>query len=113
MSLPPLPPHPTEASWSPGVYDAFNRIEFIYLAAHKMLGQEAEANRLRYHSERLIEDAVPILLAMEEHAMQEGIPLEWLHSLTSLVGLLIAQLDKAHTTAVNQSVPYFYHQTAY
>ncbi|KAF4584655.1 hypothetical protein EYR40_004642 [Pleurotus pulmonarius] len=101
MSLPPLPPHPTQASWSPGVYDAFNRIEFIYLAAHKLLGQEAEANRLRFHSERLIEDGVPILLAMEEHAMQEGIPLEWLHSITSSVGFLIAQLDRAHTTAVN------------
>ncbi|KAJ8692156.1 hypothetical protein PTI98_009494 [Pleurotus ostreatus] len=96
-----LSPHPTQASWSPGVYDAFNRIEFIYLAAHKLLGQEAEANRLRFHSERLIEDGVPILLAMEEHAMQEGIPLEWLHSITSSVGFLIAQLDRAHTTAVN------------
>ena len=102
--LPNLPLHPHNASWSPDVYMAYQKISEMYDQAAQVLSQEAKPSRLRSHAERITLDAVPILLAMEEHLAEEHIPLPWLHSLTESVGLLIRQLCDAHESVTHWRV---------
>ncbi|KAF7426532.1 hypothetical protein PC9H_008901 [Pleurotus ostreatus] len=97
--LPPIPARPTGDAWPFSLLQAYEQIDNVCSAASHMLRQEAEANRLRYHAETLITEAVPLLLVIEENSEQEGIPSSWLHALTTAVGVLIAELEQAYKTA--------------
>jgi hypothetical protein len=67
-----------------------------------VLQQDADANRLKYHVRHLTEEAVPILLAFEEHAEEESIPIPWLHACTEAVGGLVLDLCEAQNTAASR-----------
>jgi hypothetical protein len=75
-----------------------------FCSAAKVLLQDADANRLRYHAENTTEELVPILQAFEAHATEENIPLPWLYSCTEVVGRLILDLCQAHEVAVTKCV---------
>ncbi|KAK7034948.1 hypothetical protein R3P38DRAFT_2518743, partial [Favolaschia claudopus] len=90
--LPPLPPHPDNAPWSPNVYHAYDALHSGFRYASNVLSQDADAKRLQAHIEKATEDLLPILEAFETHAAVENIPLPWLYSCTEAVGHLIAGL---------------------
>ncbi|KAJ7140650.1 hypothetical protein C8R44DRAFT_866356 [Mycena epipterygia] len=91
-TLPPLPPHPYGEQWSPNVYHAYQVMTDTYRHAAKVLLQDTDANRLRFHAENATDELVPILEAFETHAAEEHIPLPWLHLCTEVVGGLIVDL---------------------
>ncbi|KAK6984929.1 hypothetical protein R3P38DRAFT_2465756, partial [Favolaschia claudopus] len=93
--LPPLPPHPDNAPWSPSVYNAYDALQNTFRHASNVLSQDADAKRLEAHIEKATEDLLPILEAFETHAAVEHIPLPWLYSCTEAVGHLIAGLCQA------------------
>lgn len=100
--LPPLPAPSNNVAWSPAVYQAYDVISEMYDRAAHVHHQEAESGRLKFHAESLTQDAVPILLALEEHAAEENIPVPWIHSLTTAVAGLIAQLCSAYETSMHR-----------
>lgn len=74
MELPPLPPtippFPTrganQAAWSANADMARNILKNVYDHALAVLRQEADPIRLKFHQEKIMNDALPILESMEE-----------------------------------------------
>jgi hypothetical protein len=106
-TLPQLPNHPDGAVWSPSVYGAYQAISDMWHRGAEVLQNESESGRLKYHADTLTSDAVPILLAMEQHAGEEKLPVPWIHQLTNSVGTLIAQLCQAQESAKQRLVYLF------
>lgn len=102
--LPPLPPHAAHEAWSPNVLQAYEIISDIYRAASQAILQEADCVRLKLHAERLTTDAVPILIALENHAENENVSLEWLYSCTECIGALVVKLCEAQETTRSRYV---------
>ncbi|KAJ7436839.1 hypothetical protein FB451DRAFT_1453499, partial [Mycena latifolia] len=98
--LPPLPLPTDNLQWSPNVQQAYTYMTETFRHASKVLSQDADANRLRFHAELATQELVPILQALETHAVEENIPLEWIFSCTEVVGSLIVDLCHAQETAV-------------
>lgn len=105
-SLPSLPVHPVNAPWSSNLYHAHQIISDIYRSASDVLLQEADAIRLKLHTERLTSDVIPILLELERTTRNEGLPIDWLHSCTEHVGVLVAKLCEANERISLQYVGY-------
>ncbi|KAJ7765056.1 hypothetical protein DFH07DRAFT_372533 [Mycena maculata] len=99
-ALPPLPPHPEDAPWSPNVYHAYQIMSDTFRHASGVLLQDADAKRLQFHAENTIDQLLPILKAFEDHAADENIPLPWVYSCTEAVGELIVNLCQAQETAI-------------
>jgi hypothetical protein len=62
-NLPPLPPPPQDAPWSPNVHNAYHFMTETFRHASKVLLQDADANRLRFYAEKATQELVPILQA--------------------------------------------------
>lgn len=103
-SFPLLPNHPNGEVWTPSVYGAYQAVSDMWHRGAQVLQSEAESGRLKYHADTLTSDAVPILLAMEHHAEEEGLPVHWIHQLTESVGTLISHLCQAQETAKQKFV---------
>jgi hypothetical protein len=71
----------------------------MFNLASQLMSQEVDSSRLRYHADRLTEDAVPLLAEIEVHAQQEVIPVAWLHSCARLAAELVVQLLTASETS--------------
>jgi hypothetical protein len=84
------------------MYHAYNVMANTFRHAAKVLLEDPDTNRLRYHAENATEELVPILQAFETHAADENIPLPWLYSCTEVVGGLILDLCRAHEAAVSR-----------
>lgn len=102
--LPPLPLPMENAQWSPNVHQAYDYLTETFRHASKVLSQDADANRLQFYAQLATQELVPILQAMEDHAVEEHIPLPWILSCTEVVGHLIADLCHAQETAVARCV---------
>ncbi|KAL0565644.1 hypothetical protein V5O48_016377 [Marasmius crinis-equi] len=82
VGFPSLPPYPSSShqlnvSWAPNVYEAYHQIKEIYSRAANILVQEVESLRLQIHIEA-VDEAIKILVALEEIAWEERIPKAWL-----------------------------------
>ena len=100
--LPPLPAPSNDVAWSLAVYQAYEVISEMYNRSAHVYHQEAKSGRLKFHAESLTQDAIPILLALEEHAAEENIPVPWIHSLTMAIAGLITQLCSAYETSAHR-----------
>jgi hypothetical protein len=103
-ALPPLPPPPPNAQWSPNIHHVYQYMTETFRQASKVLLQDADANRLRFYAEKATQELVPILQALEEHATEEHIPLPWILSCTEVVGNLIVDICHAQEAAVARCV---------
>ncbi|KAJ7707180.1 hypothetical protein B0H16DRAFT_1438837 [Mycena metata] len=70
--------------------------------ASAVLHQDADAKRLRFHTEKAIEDLFPILKALEDHASEEDIPIPWFHECREVVGELVVGLCEAQEKALER-----------
>lgn len=103
-TLPPLPPLLPTQQWSPNVHNAYQYMTKMFHHASKVLTEDADASRLRFHVETATQELVPILQAFEKHAAEEQIPMSWVLSCTEVVGNLIVDLCQAQETAVTRYV---------
>lgn len=101
-ALPPLPQHPLGVPWSPNVYHAYQSMHDTFKHALSVLQQDADAKRLQFHTETATQELFTILKALEDHAAEEHIPLEWVYVCTEAVGQLIVDLCKAQEIAIAQ-----------
>jgi hypothetical protein len=99
MSFPALPAHPDGLPWSGNVEHVYQIITTTFDHASRVLSEEADSSRLRYHADVLTKDAIPLLAEMELHAQQEALPIPWLHLCARLVAELVVQFLEASETS--------------
>src|ERR1700749_4994617 len=97
--LPPLPAAPENQAWSPNVHNAYTVMADIFKHALQALRQELDAPRARIHIDSMANHAIPILLALEGSANDEGLPISWIQECAVAMGNLVANLQKAELTA--------------
>jgi hypothetical protein len=97
--LPALPPVTEGHAWSPNIQNAYTVLADIYNHALCALRQELDSPRARIHIETLTQHAIPILLALEGSADDEGLPEPWIQECATALGTLVANLQKAEVTA--------------
>ena len=91
MSLPPLPV--TDTPWSSNVYNVANVLQDLYRTANAVLSHASpDIHRLQFHQDSLINDALPLLLALEENADVEGLPRSWLEDCVGHISDLLIRL---------------------
>lgn len=91
MSLPPLPV--TDTPLSSNVYNVANVLQDMYRTANAVLSHaRPDVHRLQFHQDILVNDALPLLLALEESADDEGLPRLWLEDCVSSFSDLLIQL---------------------
>jgi hypothetical protein len=93
--LPPLPEN-LYGGWPADVYIAYQRIETAFTHGSTLLHQEdGEPLRLNLASEKLVNDAVPILEQLE----RQGVPSEFTHACAHAIGPLVCELKMAALAA--------------
>jgi hypothetical protein len=99
-ALPPLPYREENLPWSSNVNNAYQILTDMYRHAnHVLLQDDSDIPRIKYHKETLTNDSIPILLALEASAEEEGLPTTWLHLCAESLGSLIVKLCSAEETA--------------
>jgi hypothetical protein len=103
----PLPPLPSgHGPWASNVHEAYKFMLDNFHCTSSIFQQDADAKRLKFHTENATKVLVPILQAFETHAAEENIPLGWVHECTEVVGELIVGLCQAQeTTLVRYGIP--------
>jgi hypothetical protein len=97
--LPPLPAAPENQAWSPNVHNAYTVMADIHKHALQSLRRELDAPRARIHIDSMADHAIPILIALEGSADDEGLPTSWIQECAVAMGNLVANLQKAELTA--------------
>jgi len=97
-AFPELPPPLNDNPWSPNVYHAYQVMADIHRNATRASRQgDNDPMRLRFHRENLINDCVPLLVALETYAEDEHLPTPWIHSCAESLGALVSQLQQAES----------------
>ena len=99
LRLPALPDRENNLPWSSNVYQGFDLLSQIYRNATLALQTHSEVPRILFHSERIVNDAIPLLLAFEALSDNDKVPDIWLEECTTAFGKLISDLDKAEQVA--------------
>lgn len=95
-TLPPIPPHGENNPWSPNVFNAHQVVSDLFRHAEQALRRgDPDPNRIQFHLNSLMNDAIPLLYALEAHAEEEGLEVEWIVSCAEVVGTLVGELQKA------------------
>ena len=97
-SLLPLPPVAAGEGCSrlPRVMTSIDTLRQTYFTAKSMLASgDFELQRVCYHRDSLIRHSLPQLAALEEVAVDECIPIEWLHDSAQRFGALLLELLEA------------------
>lgn len=98
MSLPPLPLR--ETPWSSNVYDADHLLQDFYRRPIEVLANgNYNLHRIQHYRQSVLEDAIPLLLEMEDAAADEGIPLSWLSDIAEHFARLVVELEFAIQSA--------------
>lgn len=101
MSLPPLPQRSTP--WSPNVYEANQLLRELYRRSLELVTSgNYNAHRIKQHKRSVLEDAIPLLLEIEEAAPNEGLPMEWVNSCADCFAKLVVELENADVSASGQ-----------
>lgn len=94
MSLPPLPLRVTP--WSSHVYTANHLLQDLYRRPIEILSQgNYNLHQIQQHQESILENAIPLLLEMENAAADEGIPFQWLSDCADHFARLLVELENA------------------
>lgn len=100
MPLPALPaPSGGASSWSSNVLQACKRLTSMHDHAMQVLQTNGEMHRIQFHIQTIMNDALPILLALEGTAEYDGLSVAWLHDCSQQFVTLIDQLRSAEDTA--------------
>lgn len=106
MSLPDLPPSLLGQAWSDAVLQAVDSVRHIYEGAnHLAESGTIEQHRIETHLNRLVQDAIPLLLELLESCDEEGIDVQWIETSAQLTSEVIAKLSDAQERAVSACVP--------
>lgn len=101
MSLPPLPQRPTP--WSSNVYQANQLLRELYRRPLELVTSgNYNVHRILQHQHSLLEDAIPLLLEVEEAAPNEGLPMSWVNSCADCFAKLLVELENANASASGQ-----------
>ncbi|KJA26465.1 hypothetical protein HYPSUDRAFT_52392 [Hypholoma sublateritium FD-334 SS-4] len=109
MPLPALPARQTP--WSSAARNAFMRINTVYDTSSAYLEAASfDPHRLKGYMMAIVTDVFPIVLLLEESAIQEGIPAAWLENIankfTELFGILTESLQTENLMpAANVIIP--------
>jgi hypothetical protein len=93
--FPPIPPHGENQPWSPNVFNAHRVVSDIFKHAEALRRGDPDPNRIQFHIGTLTNDAIPLLYALEAHAEEEGLDVNWILSCAEAVGGLVGELQKA------------------
>ena len=99
LPLPALPDRENNLPWSSNIYQGYELLSQIHRNAVLALQTHSEVPRILFHSERIMNDAVPLLLAFEALSGNDKVPDTWLEECTTAFGELINDLDKAEQAA--------------
>ena len=104
--IPPLPPPPPGHQWSSNVFEAFQTLQDICPRAANILTQEAAQEHIQYYSAQVASTVIPILVALEVHAVNEDrtFPLDWVLGVTQAVGELMVRLTQAEASVRERHV---------
>ncbi|CAK5266042.1 unnamed protein product [Mycena citricolor] len=91
-ALPLFLPPPDGHVWSTNAVEAAQQLSLGYEHALAVLNRETDINQVRYHLKHVASNLVPILKAFEHHAVEEGIPMDWICSAAQAVGKLMKAL---------------------
>jgi hypothetical protein len=108
-TIPALPPHAGDAPWPAAIHQAHLVLDAAVGHAIRVLHQESDSIRLRFHREQLTRECIPILHVIESLGEDDLMP--WLWSSTEIVGNLIMQLSEAEEAV--DGVYVFLHGTAF
>jgi len=98
MSLPPLPLR--DLPWSSHIYNAEHLLKGFYRRSIEVLAQgNYNLHRIQQHRDSILENAIPLLLEMEDAAPDEGLPLRWLSDCADHFARLITELENAVQSA--------------
>lgn len=98
MSLPPLPPR--ETPWSSHVYNADHLLQDFYRRPIEVLASgNYNLHRIQHYQQSVLEDAIPLLLEMEDAAADEGLPVSWLSDIAEHFARLVVELELAVQSA--------------
>lgn len=97
MSLPPLPQRNTP--WSSNVHQANSLLCELYRRPTALLSSgNYNLHRVELNIESVLENAIPLLLEVEEAAEDEGIPLRWIEDVADHFARLLVELESAKGT---------------
>lgn len=98
MSLPDLPRRTTP--WSSNVYEANILLRELYRKPLELV-QSGNYNlhRIEHHRTLVLEEAIPLLLEIEEAAEDEGLSMSWVESCAECFARLLVELDNAEVSA--------------
>lgn len=106
-TFPPLPDKEGGLPWSESYYAAHERILSWYSNAYTALRREdPDPLRLNIHKNRLFEESLPLLRAMEAQE-EEELPQEWFADAARALSSLIHALDASAEAAKGMYVPPF------
>jgi hypothetical protein len=95
--LPTLPAH--NHPWSPNIHHAVQIIGDLYRSACSVLASgNFDLHRIQHHHTAVIDEALPLLLKLEEHRSDEdssGQLDSWLQTCVQLFGELLVKLAEA------------------
>ena len=87
MPLPQLPE--SNPPWPPHVYQAYGLVQTSYDSISRILRQEeADPTRLNYHADKLVNETLPLLEAVEADIGAQ-LPSEWLEACATQLGELV------------------------
>lgn len=100
MSLPHLPSR--DSPWSSNVYEANYLLRELYQRPIDILSSgNYNLHRIKQHVQNILDNAIPLLLEVEGAAADEGIPMEWIHSVAECFGNVLVELENAKATLIN------------
>lgn len=101
MSLPPLPQRSTP--WSSNIYEANQLLRELYCRPLELVTSgNYNTHRIDQHRHLILEDAIPLLIEVEEAASHEGLPLEWVNDCADCFAKLLVELENASVSASGQ-----------
>ena len=106
-TLLPLPPIPSGSlqSQSPDAIRSVDLLSQMYFTTTSMLtSREFELHRVQYHFDQLIKNGFPLLAALEEVAVAELIPMEWIYNTAQKLSKLVVELMEAEKDVKEQCV---------
>ena len=97
-SFPLLPPPAHSSAWPGDVQTAYTSIRNFYTHALELLSLDnTDPLRLRFHLSRIYDEAIPLLIALEDDrgTSFQPVPVEWLEEAANALGLLAVKLEQA------------------
>lgn len=94
MSLPSLPRQATP--WSSNVYEANSLLRELYRRPVALLASGSyNRHQVKQHQNLILEEAIPLLLEIEEAAHDKEILLQWIYDVSDHFARILVELDQA------------------